>query len=393
MTSSSSQGRDPASLRRHNVRVLLRHLHLHGPTSRARLGKVTGLTRSAIADLVGELTSRGLAVETGPSQAPSGRGRPPLIVAPSHERARALAVAVEVDTIRIRRVGFGGALLEGTEVPHAAGTGEPERSVRQITELVSEWAGDGEAPIALGVAVPGLVRAEDGLVARAPNLEWHELDLGERLRAATGLSGPVVVGNEARLAALAEHRRGAGQQCADLVYVSAEVGVGGGILARNRLLTGSTGYGGELGHMITRPGGRRCHCGARGCWETEIGADALLRQAGVPNPPDRHAALDQLFADAASGDAGALDALRALCTPVATGLANLVNVFNPERVVLGGLLQHLALHVGEDLRKALDELRGLPELPVELQPAEFGEDGRLLGAAEIAIDSFLGRIG
>ena len=72
------------------------------------------------------------------------------------------------------------------------------------------------------------------------------------------------------------------------------------------------------------------------------------------------------------------------------GMGTLVNVL---AVVLGGLLQHLALHVGEDLRKALDELRGLPELPVELRPAEFGEDGRLLGAAEIAIDSFLGRIG
>ena len=172
MTSSTStRGRDPASLRRHNVRVLLRHLHLHGPTSRAHLGKVTGLTRSAIADLVGELTTRGLAVETGPSQAPTGRGRPPLIVAPCPDTARALAVAVEVDTIRVRRIGFGGALLEGTEVPHEAGQGEPERSVRQITELVNEWISDADPPIALGVAVPGLVRTEDGMVARAPNLE------------------------------------------------------------------------------------------------------------------------------------------------------------------------------------------------------------------------------
>jgi predicted NBD/HSP70 family sugar kinase len=392
VTSSSTRGRDPASLRRHNVRVLLRHLHLHGPTSRAHLGKVTGLTRSAIADLVGELTERGLAVETGPSQTTSGRGRPPLIVAPCPDTARALAVAVEVDTVRIRRIGFGGALLEGAEVPHEAGQGEPERSIRQIAELVNEWISDDDPPIALGVAVPGLVRAEDGMVARAPNLEWHELDLGAQLRAGTGVSGPVVIGNEARLATLAEHRRGAGQQSADLVYISAEVGVGGGIIARNRLVTGTAGYGGELGHMITNPGGRACHCGGRGCWETEIGADALLRQAGV-RPKDRHAALDELLTAAARGDSGALDAMRALCTPVAIGLANLVNVFNPERVVLGGLLQHLAQHVGEDLRKTLDELRGLPELPVDLRPAEFGEDGRLLGAAEIAIDSFLNQLG
>lgn len=393
MTTSTSQGRDSAGLRRHNVRVLLRHLHLHGPTSRARLGKITGLTRSAIADLVGELAERGLAMETGPSQTQTGRGRPPLIVAPSHERAKVLAVAVEVDTIRIRRIGLGGALLDGTELPHDAAPGDTVRSVRLLTELINTWIADEpEPPIALGVAVPGLVRAEDGMVARAPNLAWHELDLGEQLRAGTGLAEPVVVGNEARLAGLAEHLRGAGRQCGDLVYISAGVGVGGGIITRNRLLTGSTGYGGELGHMITHPGGRRCHCGGRGCWETEIGADALLRHAGVPQPTDRHAALDELFAGAARGG-DALEALRALCVPVATGIANLVNVFNPERVVLGGLLQPLAHHLADELRETLDELRGLPELPVELRPAELGADGRVLGAAETALDSFLNQLG
>lgn len=332
-------------------------------------------------------------METGPSQTQTGRGRPPLIVAPSHERAKVLAVAVEVDTIRIRRIGLGGALLDGTELPHDAAPGDTVRSVRLLTELINTWIADEpEPPIALGVAVPGLVRAEDGMVARAPNLAWHELDLGEQLRAGTGLAEPVVVGNEARLAGLAEHLRGAGRQCGDLVYISAGVGVGGGIITRNRLLTGSTGYGGELGHMITHPGGRRCHCGGRGCWETEIGADALLRHAGVPQPTDRHAALDELFAGAARGG-DALEALRALCVPVATGIANLVNVFNPERVVLGGLLQPLAHHLGDELRETLDELRGLPELPVELRPAELGADGRVLGAAETALDSFLNQLG
>lgn len=390
MTASTTQGRAPASLRRHNLRTLLRHLHMHGATSRAELCEVTGLTRSAIGDLVGELSTRELVLEAGPSQLHTGRGRPPLIVAPHDERAYVLAAAVEVDTIRVGRVALGGTLLDEAQTQHEHVPGDPTSSLEQLTRMLHQWAGAAPAPpLALGVAVPGLVRAEDGLIARAPNLEWRDVSLGDELRRRTGFSQPIVIGNEARLATLAEHRRGAGRDCSDLVYVSAEVGVGGGIITGNRVLTGNTGYGGEVGHMLTHPGGRRCHCGARGCWETEIGADALLRHADVTAPADRHAALDELFALADQHDPQSVEALRSLCDPVATGLANLINVFDPERVILGGLLQPMMRHVGAELNAVLGELRGLPELPTELRPAQLGEHGRLLGAAEAAVSSFL----
>lgn len=391
MTASTALGRAPAGLRRHNLRTILQQLHLHGSTSRADLCEVTGLTRSAVADLVGELAERGLVAE-GEAEGPqSGRGRPPRIVSPCGDRAQVLAVAIEVDTIRISRVGFGGTLLDEENVPHDWEPGAPARSLAQITELVAGHARRADDPIALGVAVPGLVRDSDGQVTHAPNLDWHDLDLGEELRRSTGLPLPTVVGNEARLAALAEQRRGAGRDCGELVYVSAEVGVGGGIISGNRVLTGYSGYAGEIGHMITDPGGRHCRCGGRGCWETEIGADALLRHAGVHSPPDRRAALNDLLARA-STDPDAVRALRALCPPVAKGLANLANVFNPERIILGGLLAPLLQHARADLDAALAECRG-PDVPLRLCPAELGEHGGLLGAAEAAVDQYLIQLG
>ncbi|SDQ38937.1 ROK family protein [Actinopolyspora saharensis] len=393
MTASTVQGRDPASLRRHNLRTLLRHLHLQGATSRVRLGEVTGLTRSTIADLVGELAERGLAVETGSSQPQSGRGRPPMIVSPREETAYVLAVSVDVDTIGIGRVGLGGTLLEESETRHERVPGDPTASVNQLVRLIhAEVEPLEEAPLAVGIAVPGLVRSEDGVVSRAPNLGWRKLNLAERLRDELRLTGPIVIGNEARLAALAEHRRGAGRDCADLVYVSAGVGVGGGIVTHDRLLTGSTGYAGEVGHMITNPGGRSCHCGGRGCWETEIGADALLDQVGAGTSPNRHTALAELFSGAERSEPEVLEAFRRMCTPVAVGLANLINVFDPSRVLLGGWLQLMLRHTGEELRTALDRLRGLPELPVDLRTARFGEQGRLLGAAEAAVSGFLAEL-
>lgn len=395
MTTSTTRGRDPASVRRHNLRALLQHLHLQGPTSRAELCDITGLTRSAIADLVSELATRGLAVEgTGESgQSPSGRGRPSMIVSPCVADTYVLAVAVEVDTIRLSRVGFGGSILTQTQTTHDYVPGEPARSVKQLAALIDEWIRSAPAPpIGLGVAVPGLVREEDGLITRAPNLDWHNVSLGDELQRATQLSGPIVIGNEARLAALAEQRRGAGRECGDLVYVSAEVGVGGGIVTHDYMLTGHTGYSGEIGHMITNPNGRDCHCGARGCWETEIGADAFLRYAGVPAPVDRHAALDDLLTRAEQRETQPLAAFRALCTPVAIGLANLLAIFNPERVILGGLLEPMMRHTGTQLQATLEQLRGLPEVLADLRPAQLGEHGRVLGAAEAAVNRFLAHL-
>lgn len=385
VTASTSTGRDSASLRRHNLRTLLRHLHLHGTTSRAELTRATGLTRSAIADLVGELAERGLAVEGGGRA--TGRGRPALRVSPSADTAYVLAASIEVETLRVSRVGFGGAILDEAHAPHQTAAGKPENTVEQLTDLLTRCLAD-EPPLALGVAVPGLVRAADQRVVQAPNLGWSDLALHDRLRRATGLPGPVLIGNEARLAALAEHRRGAGRDCSDLVYVSAEVGVGGGVVSGNRVLTGNDGYGGEIGHMITRPGGRRCRCGRRGCWETEIGADALLRHAGRRAPRDRHAAIDDLLTRADRREDRAVDAFRSLSEPVAVGLANLTSIFNPQRIILGGLLEPMLRNAGDDLRAALDDLGGLPE-PLELAPAELGEHGRLLGAAEAAFDRFI----
>lgn len=387
MTASTTSGRAPAGLRRHNLRTILKQLHLHGPTSRADLCEVTGLTRSAVAALVAELAERGLAAEDEAAGPQSGRGRPPRIVSPCGDRAQVLAVAIEVDTIRISRVGFGGTLLDEEHVPHDWEPGAPARSLTQITELIADRARRTDEPIALGVAVPGLVRSADGQVMHAPNLDWHDLSLGAELRRSTALPLPIIVGNEARLAALAEQRRGSGRDCGELVYVSAEVGVGGGIITRDRVLTGHTGYAGEIGHMITDPGGRQCRCGGRGCWETEIGVDALLRHAGMHSPPDRHAALNDLLAHATT-DANAVQALRALCTPVAKGLANLANIFNPERVILGGLLAPLLQHARADLDTALAEFRG-PDVPLQLCRAELGEHGGLLGAAEAAVDQYL----
>jgi predicted NBD/HSP70 family sugar kinase len=243
--------------------------------------------------------------------------------------------------------------------------------------------------VGIGVAMVGVVRRDDGLVASAPNLGWTEVPLGERLASALRTRAPVVVANEADLGALAEHRRGAAVGARHVLYVSGEVGVGGGVIVDGRPLTGVAGYGGEIGHFPVNPSGIACHCGAVGCWETEVGERALLRVAGRPIDGGS-SAVDAVLADAAAGAPTALAALDSVGRWLGTGLAGFVNVFNPELVVLGGLFGRIQPFVAETLdRELARRAMAAPRRLVRIAPASLGVDAPLLGAAELALEPLL----
>jgi D-xylose transport system substrate-binding protein len=246
------------------------------------------------------------------------------------------------------------------------------------------------ALVGIGVAVVGVVRRDDGLVSTAPNLGWRDAPLGIALRRALRSRAPLVIANEADLGALAEHRRGAAVGADDVVFLSGEVGLGGGLIVGGRPLTGVAGYAGEIGHLPVNPvAGSVCRCGAVGCWETEVGEDALLVRAGRPAGGGR-VAVEAVVAAAESGDERALAALAEVGRWLGIGLAGLVNTLSPRRVVLGGrfaLLHPFVLAPVEDEldRRALDAPRG----HVEIVPAALGADAPLIGAAELAFEPML----
>ena len=177
--------------------------------------------------------------------------------------------------------------------------------------------------------------------------------------------------------------RGAGAGSTDMVYLTGEAGVGGGIITGGRRLRGRGGYAGEVGHMIVNPGGRVCRCGARGCWETEIGEAALLDGA----PQD---GLDAFVAAALDGDAAALAKIGRFAGWLGIGVGNLVNIFNPEVVILGGVLRQLLPLVREEVVRALwDGGPAAPREGLRLLPPALGADSALLGAAELAFAPLL----
>ncbi len=384
-------GQRSETVRRANLAAIVRELHARGPLSRSELVARTGLTRSAIRGLIGEFAAAGLVTEERAT--PLGTpGRPSPVVRPEAERVIALALEISVDSLAAALVGLGGTILAEVRVDRPRAHVSVETIVADLAVLANSIlvpARRRAAVIGVGVAVAGIVRRSDGFVWMAPNLGWRDVPLGRQLTEALALSVPLDIANEADLGAIAEFRRGAARGADHLLYVSGDVGVGGGIIVDGRPLTGVAGYGGEIGHMAVNPGGVRCGCGAVGCWETEVGAAALLRRAGRPVDGGR-SGVDAVLAAAAAGESVALAALDETADWLGVGLAGLVNLFNPRLVVFGGLMGRLYPFIEERVRTVLDErsLRAPREL-VSLTASGLGDEAPLLGAAELAFEPLL----
>ena len=374
----------PESVRRHNLSLLLRHLHQSGALSRSEIGGTLGMTRSTIGELVADLRARGLVEEGDPARLGSP-GRPSLVARPNPEGAAVITAEIAVNSLSAAVVGLGGRILHRARATHQSRRLAVDQTIEDVGKLIQTalasippdcWVAG------LGIAVAGVVSRADGLVHFAPNLGWRDVPLGRLVADRLGSGLPVVIANEADLGALAEHTWGAGVGVSHLIYVTSEVGVGGGLV-----IDGAAGCAGEVGHVQVNPNGVQCRCGAIGCWETEIGGPAMLRRIGIAEKSYKPEAVTRLLRDAAWGDPVALAAVEDVGRWLGTGLAGLVNVFNPQRVVLGGFLGTMWPVVEHIVQAELRARVMAPALDVEelIRPTQLGADGPLLGAAELAL--------
>jgi predicted NBD/HSP70 family sugar kinase len=330
-------------------------------------------------------------VACAPAPRETGRaGRPSLVVRPESSKIFAYALSIEVDRIRAARVGLGGRILDRRETDRPRGMhviDAVEPLVAFVREL-RQGVPDDARYIGTGVAVAGMVRRADGMVRLAPTIGWTEEPVGAALRAELG-EGLLTLGNHADVSALVEHARGAAVGSDNVIYLYGDVGVGAGIIADGRRVSGHGGYGGEVGHMVVNPYGRECSCGSRGCWETEIGEYALLKHAGRGDDTGREAVLGVVDA-AMRGDSQAQFAVRQVGEWIGFGVGNLVNIFNPEAVIFGGTLRDVYLVAAAQIRSRLNAI-ALPACRehIRLRTPELGYDAALIGAAELAFEHLL----
>ena len=391
-----SMGRDDLghrseTVRRVNLSTILRELHGSGPMSRSDLVTRTGLTRSAIRALIGELAAGDLVIE-GPAALDGTPGRPSPVVRPFAEGAAVIALEIAVDSLAGSVVGLGGTVLAHRRIalPRGrTGVAEIAAALAELSDVLRAEVAPDTDIVGSAVAVVGIVRRSDGMVSMSPNLGWRDEPLGERLVEALGPDVTVAFANESDLAALAEHRRGAARGVEDVVLIWGSIGVGGGLIIDGAPLVGDAGYGGEVGHIPVNPDGYPCRCGSIGCWETEIGGNALLRRAGFPPEAGRDA-MHVVLGDAEAGSPVALAAFAETGRWLGIGLAGIINILNPRLVLLGNFLADAYPYLRSALQAELDR-RVLPASRriVRVAPTALGEDAPLLGAAELAFEPLL----
>ena len=392
-----SKPSDRASIRRTNLGLVLRLLRDSGARSRTRIAADTGLPKPTITGLIGELVDLGL-VREGHEERSGSVGRPGLTVEIDGRGLSGIGVEISVDYLSAVALTLRGDEVYQRRIAVDVGAAGPEAVLDDLADLVREALAAvdsyGARCVGLTVAAPGVVDLAAGVAGYAANIGWRDVPVLAGLRDRLGPQAPPLgLENDAKLGAIAEYLVVQDQDIHDMIYLTGEVGVGGGIISGGRLLRGAAGYAGEIGHMPLNPGGDLCMCGRHGCWETMVGMTALLRAVADPSDPVHDPSLDletrlaDVAARAARGDARTLAALAKLADDLGLGVALLVDVLNPRAVVLGGYFAQLGAYLIDRVRAEVNRRVMAPDAGgCEVLLSTLGFTAPSRGGAYLALD-------
>ncbi|WP_432093205.1 ROK family protein [Streptomyces sp. bgisy100] len=372
-------------------------VHTGRAPTRAVLTSELGVTRATAGAVAAELEALGLIqVDSRPTAAAGSQGRPSHRLAVDPAGPVVLAAQVHADGFRAALVGLGGRIV-ATAPGCMTVPADPAHVLAAVVEAGAELLREtGRRCLGAGLAVPSAVAEPEGTALNPLHVAWPagapvRVIFAERVRdagilATAGSGATVFAGNDVNLAALAEHRHGAGRGARDLLCVATgHRGVGGALVLDGRLHSGSSGLALEVGHLTVNPKGRTCHCGSRGCLDIEADPLAFLTAAGRDPGPEvslLQQARDLLRDERESPSVRA--AVHVLIDRLGLGLAGLVNILNPDRVILGGLHRELLAADPERLRAVVAERSlwgqsgSVPLLACSL------DHNSLVGAAELA---------
>ncbi|SFQ58677.1 Sugar kinase of the NBD/HSP70 family, may contain an N-terminal HTH domain [Amycolatopsis arida] len=368
------------TVRRHNSALVLGAIAESPGSSRAGVAARTGLTKATVSSLVDRMVAAGLVSDTGPEQR-TGPGRPGSALFLSPAGPHGLGLEIGVDYLATCLVDLTGTVRRRWVRPadhrNAPAGAVLAEAAGVVVGALAEAGRLGVRVGGLGVAVPGLVEAATGLLRVAPNLGWRDVDVPAELRRAADLGDlPILTGNEANFAALAELAAGGP---ADFVHVSAEIGIGAGVVVGGTVFEGVHGFGGEIGHFAVDPGGPACSCGGRGCLERLAGQDAILRDADAPD-------VDTLVERLAADDPAAGRAVGRAARWLGIALGNVIGLLDVPAVVLGGAYARLHPWLADPLTTELGtRVLSSAWSPVSVLPSVLGGEAAVRGAAASAV--------
>jgi predicted NBD/HSP70 family sugar kinase len=402
-----------------NKSIVLELLRKASPLSRAEVAKTTGLTKATVSTLVAELMEESLLYEIGTGE--SSGGRKPVMLVFRQDAGYAVGVDLGVRDIHAVLTDLKGTIVHETR-SSLRGMDTPEQVLGRLKEclrrLVNKAPASPYGVVGIGVGVPGITD-DKGTVLFAPNLGWRNVPLQSLLEAEFKV--PVIIDNEGNAGAVGEKEFGIGRDVSNLIYISVGIGIGSGIILKDELYRGASGYSGEMGHITVHADGRPCRCGNVGCWELYASEQAILAEADALLSSDtagtansgaapgasisgeepaaetddgaaeipRQAELEALAALADSGNEAAQELFRRTGRYLGVGIVNIINTFNPELIIIGNRFTLAERWFAPSVREVIQE-RALPyhRERLRLEFAGLGLRSSVAGAASLAVSGF-----
>jgi len=393
---------DHSLVRTINLSVVLNCLRERAPLSRAQLAAITGLNKTTVSSLVNQLLDNHFLREIG--YGPAVSGRPGVLLELNPQAGSIIGLEIGVDFILLLLTDFQAQVLWRWEDRNGDNQ-QPQQTLQRAADIIHRAFAKsqelGLPVLGMGVGIPGLVDVSTGTVLFAPNLHWRDVPVREELQRRFHV--PVTVDNDANTAALGEKYFGVARDSDIFIYLGAGVGLGGGIFIGDELYRGHKGYAGEVGHTTIVENGELCNCGNRGCWETLVSQTAVLKRVerairdGKPSSlvpahgaSSRPITIGDVFQAAQAGDPVAKDALLETGRYLGIGIANLVNIFNPEMVILGGILSRGGDILLPVIKSVLRERAFYEQYDkVEVKISTYGFDACVMGGIALVLNEIL----
>jgi len=402
---SNRNSADQALVRELNLSLVIRFIHNEAPVSRSQIAQATGLNKSTVSSLVEDLLERKLVHETGTNSV--GTGRPATLLEINPAAGGIIGIELGVDFIAIALADLTANILWKQLVsidPYDA----QETTITKILGLTDKaidicYKDHGLILFGLGLSAPGTVDLEQGALVFAPNLQWRNVPFRELFLKHTRLN--FYIENDANAAAVAEHLFGAARNSDDFIFVVVGIGIGGGLFLNGNLYRGKNGFAGEIGHtpIVAEPYQNPCHCGNLGCWETYANQSSLISRVQTRLESNRESIIPEFMAEQKSllsisiikqaadeNDIEVLEALGETGTALGLGFASLIDVFNPEKIILGGTLSSVGKYLLPSIKETATKHSLSDVSPkADIMLSAFETDAILIGAISIVVDDIL----
>ncbi|MDN7242982.1 ROK family protein [Planococcus sp. N028] len=373
-----------------NKSIVMEMIKNESPISRAAVASQTGLNKGTVSSLVADLMDDHLIYESGPGV--SSGGRRPVMLLFNESAGHSIGIDLGVDYLLGILTDLDGNIIEKKELTFKERTYEEiEKKLFDVIDLLTSVAPPSpHGIIGIGVGVPGIVDT-NGNILLAPNLNWKNINLKTALETKYGL--PVIIENEANAGAYGEKQFGAGKDSENIIYVSAGIGIGVGLILNGSLYKGANGFSGELGHMTIQVDGPVCRCGNQGCWELYASEQALIAKAAqlnLPLPSKKELDLAALISLAENGNQEVIELFKEAGDLLGVGINNIINTFNPQQVIIGNRMASSNEWLEESLNKRVaKQALWFQQNDLQISFSELSTLSAALGVTAFSIENFI----